>query len=404
MASQLASQAWNAYGMRDVPASPAQHRPVVDPAGKVGSQDPSRLEDAAVSADCRRAHAAASVEVLALRLFQALASSAPPRGGLPAPKQASVAICEPCHATIVEDGEFTAGTTRERNLAVTPKNYRRLARLFCALDLVHQLNSSGRSATQRELYYRACSNITGSLFRSQLDMNLSIRDAIGALRIGRPHLGIYVTEKGLLAGAVGFKDVHSSKASLVAQGASGVAITESMVSSRDSSVTLNNAHCILIIEKDTFFQHLLQGSLLKSLPLVLVTGRGYPDVLTRRLLQRLHRTAPHVPQIYLGDYDPHGVAIFLLYLASCPWLRWLGMHRAEVCGFPPEAALPMTARDQALRASLLQRPEVAGNAAYTSEIQNMTQKFELEALHTVFGAERIAQSFIPEKILRRAWL
>mmetsp|Transcript_13702 Transcript_13702/g.30171 ORF Transcript_13702/g.30171 Transcript_13702/m.30171 type:complete len:97 (-) Transcript_13702:28-318(-) len=33
-----------------------------------------------------------------------------------------------------------------------------------------------------------------------------------------------------------------------------------------------SAHCVLVLEKDSFFQHLMQGKLLDTLPLILVTG------------------------------------------------------------------------------------------------------------------------------------
>ena len=38
------------------------------------------------------------------------------------------------------------------------------------------------------------------LFGCQAVMDKALRDVVGALRIGRPHLGIFTAEKGLLAG------------------------------------------------------------------------------------------------------------------------------------------------------------------------------------------------------------
>jgi hypothetical protein len=38
-------------------------------------------------------------------------------------------------------------------------------------------------------------------------MDKALRDAVGALQISRPHLGIFTAEKGLLAGP-GFVKVH----------------------------------------------------------------------------------------------------------------------------------------------------------------------------------------------------
>nr|QDO16279.1 meiotic recombination protein SPO11 [Lingulodinium polyedra] len=346
--------------------------------------------------------AVAAVEALVLRAVRMLAGAT--RAACPPTAVAALALSDPCHALVAEDGEFCTSTDRKRCLEFVPRSYRRLARLFGALDMVHQLNVSGRSATQRELFYRVAANGDGSLFSKQADMDRAIRDAVGALLIGRPHLGVLTSEKGLVAGALRFCDPCTSAASNATHGTSGVAISEAMLSDDATGLKVESAHCVLVVEKDSFFQHLLQGRLLASLPLVLITGRGYPDVLTRRLLQRLHRTAPHLPQVYLGDYDPHGVSIFLLYRASCPSLQWLGMHEADVRCLPAQASLPLTARDRALQASLLRRPEVRGNDSYASEVRSMSRKFELEAMHAAYSAEEIALHVVPEKILRRAWI
>ena len=63
------------------------------------------------------------------------------------------------------------------------------------------------------------------------------------------------------------------------------------------------AKWVLVVEKDTVFQHLLHSGLLQRHPLILITGRGYPDILTRRFLQKLQRIAPRLPQLYLGDFE-----------------------------------------------------------------------------------------------------
>merc|ERR1711971_1233493 len=181
--------------------------------------------------------------------------------------------------------------------------------------------------------------------------------------------------------------------------ASGLAISEAMLSCNDEEIQVGAAHCVLVVEKDTFFQHLLQSRLLATLPLILVTGRGYPDLLTRRILQRLQRIAPRSPQVYLGDYDPHGMHIFLVYRASCPFLKWIGMHEVDVRKLPVSASIPFTKRDEALRSMLLRHPTVVANESYSAQVSAMKHKFELEALHATHGAEEIACNFVPQKIL-----
>ena len=47
-----------------------------------------------------------------------------------------------------------------------------------------------------------------------------------------------------------------------------------------------DANMILIIEKDAVFQTLLQDNYLKMHKVILITGKGVPDLNTRQLLHR----------------------------------------------------------------------------------------------------------------------
>lgn len=323
----------------------------------------------------------------------------------PEPTPCSVFITEWCHAKVMEGGEFFAGTDRQRRLTFTPQNYHRLARLFIALDTIHKLNVRGRTATQRELFYRAAAEGDGGLFKQQIQMDSAMRDAVGLLRIGRSHLGVLTTEKGLVAGALRLRPGHGAEAGAAMRSGAGVAISEMLVGAKDEDLSIDpGVKCVLVVEKDTFFRHLLRGHLLAAIPMVLVTGRGYPDQLTRRLLQRLQRTAPELPQVYLGDFDPDGVNIYATYRSSCSSLKWLGLHHEDTLQFPPEVALPLTPRDEVLRVTLLRRMESIGDSACASQVRLMSKKFELEALHTVYGPDGVATRFLPEKLLRRGWI
>lgn len=45
--------------------------------------------------------------------------------------------------------------------------------------------------------------------------------------------------------------------------------------------------------------------------MLVVTAQGYPDLATRRFLDSLQHEFEQA--VYVGDYDPHGVQIFLIY-------------------------------------------------------------------------------------------
>ena len=97
-----------------------------------------------------------------------------------------------------------------------------------------------------------------------------------------------------------------------------------------------------MVEKDAVFQRLLEEGLLnhpKFSRVVLVTGKGVPDLATRQLVHYLSRG---LPVLILTDCDPYGLEIFLIYkfgsLASsycmeplaAPFSEWLGVLPADL--------------------------------------------------------------------------
>ena len=103
----------------------------------------------------------------------------------------------------------------------------------------------------------------------------------------------------------------------------------------------SSANFVLVVEKDAVFQQLHSQGVPSALGCLLVTGKGYPDVDTRRFVHTLAVTL-HRPIIVLTDADPHGVAIYLQYaigsqtMAHCahelawPEARWLGVLPSEI--------------------------------------------------------------------------
>ena len=46
---------------------------------------------------------------------------------------------------------------------------------------------------------------------------------------------------------------------------------------------------------------------------MLVTGKGYPDHNTRVFLNRIFIQKPEIPILYMGDFDPYGIDIYMQY-------------------------------------------------------------------------------------------
>ena len=103
-----------------------------------------------------------------------------------------------------------------------------------------------------------------------------------------------------------------------------------------------DADYVLVVEKDAVFQRLLEERILskrKFSRVLMVTGKGVPDLATRQLVSYL---AIGLPVLILTDCDPYGLEIFLTYkygsLASsycqeplaAPFSWWLGVHPADL--------------------------------------------------------------------------
>ena len=183
-----------------------------------------------------------------------------------------------------------------------------------------------------------------------------------------------------------------------------------------------SARFILVVEKETVFKRLLEEELDTMVPVVLVSGRGYPDVSTRVFMQRLASAFPALPVVGLVDWNPHGVAILSLFkhgfvknmrstiglsaAAAVPQLVWAGIHAEDI---PDGAQLQeYTARDRAMANMLLTTSPAAGTSAWAREVRKMATagaKADIEALHSYGsqgGVDQLAK-LVLLKLLRRAW-
>ena len=78
----------------------------------------------------------------------------------------------------------------------------------------------------------------------------------------------------------------------------------------------SNAKVVIVVEKDATFQRLMQEDFLGfvDFDVLLITGKGVPDLSTRKLLYRLaNQDLENALFLCLVDGDPYGVAIMLIY-------------------------------------------------------------------------------------------
>ncbi|KAK2967272.1 hypothetical protein RJ640_004838 [Escallonia rubra] len=192
------------------------------------------------------------------------------------------------------------------------------------------------------------------------------------------------------------------------------------------------ADYVLIVEKESVLQRLADDGFCRGNRCIVISGRGYPDVSTRRFL-RLVIGKLRLPVYGLVDCDPHGFDILTTYrfgsmqmaydakFLRLPEIRWIGAFPSDLEKFslPPQCLLPLTTEEKAKTEAMLQRcyllrevPQWSNNFAFfisvftigcgmkMSEVELLLQrgvKFEIEAL-SVHSISFLTEEYIPSKI------
>ncbi|XP_045762262.1 meiotic recombination protein SPO11 [Maniola jurtina] len=274
------------------------------------------------------------------------------------------------------------------------------------LTKVHELLSKNLTVTRRELFYQNVSR-----FGNQSRVDVGVRDVCCLLDIPPWDLGIVATAKGLIAGPL---KIYQSDGSIVdCMMSGGTLIPQDIKGIKEFK---SSAKYILVVEKDAIFQKLLdEGALIRLGPVIILTGKGYPDVCTRQLLCRLVNEL-RLKALALVDPDPHGYEIFLTYkygsLAqshlsdslACSSLLLLGARHHDIMILAPKAAqLPLTQLDKRKLAALIKRPylNTPTGARVKSDLEVMLMsgvKAEIEAVASTAAA--LCDSYLPSKLIQ----
>ncbi|KAA8909420.1 hypothetical protein TRICI_004487 [Trichomonascus ciferrii] len=203
---------------------------------------------------------------------------------------------------------------------------RRFTAVIKVLCLVRDCLKNNVVVTNRDIYYRDV-----VLFESQRKANSIVDSVCRMLNVDRVSLNVVAAAKGLVHG------------NLKLCTASGDVVH---ISTLDGPVLIPSAHdlefariCdedtkfVLIVEKEAVFNELCNN----VANAVLITGKGYPDIATRRLVSCLSRSHPQIPFLAAVDSDPHGIRILGVYRFGsnrtpnhnhnliCPELRHIGV-------------------------------------------------------------------------------
>ncbi|KAJ5176770.1 uncharacterized protein N7482_002647 [Penicillium canariense] len=279
--------------------------------------------------------------------------------------------------------------------------------------------SSFRSSNTRDIFY-----IDPAYFRSQQTVNCVVDELAYTIGVDRTALNVEAAGKGLVAGC--FRLKRDSTVIVDAQ------ITEDTMVPRiqdSDEIDISGARWVFIIEKDAIFHRLVRSSYHTRAIMgdgILITGKGYPDISTRKFVHRLFDVASNskhrAPRFYaLVDGDPHGIAIMSTYkygsLAhlhenarlGIPGLQWLGLRITDAILASESSGandlLFLTARDRTkIIAMLRNSPVWSSNGPepeWRVELQRMlllNVKAEIEMLYEQDGG---LETWIDHKLFRQ---
>uniref|UniRef100_A0A3Q2YNU5 DNA topoisomerase (ATP-hydrolyzing) n=1 Tax=Hippocampus comes TaxID=109280 RepID=A0A3Q2YNU5_HIPCM len=263
----------------------------------------------------------------------------------------------------------------------------------------------------RDIYYNH-----PQLFGSQKIVDRIVDDVSCMLKIPRRSLRVLATSKGLISGDLCYMEEDGTRINCHSNSAA-VAVSSNIAGIRN---IVSSAKFILVVEKDATFQRLLQDDFCTKLsPLIMITGKGFPDVNSRLMVRKLWDVL-HVPVFTLVDADPHGIEIMCIYkygsLAmsfeaqslTIPNVMWLGLLPSDLerLQVPRNALIPLTKADENKLNSLLKRPYVTAQPEWLKEMMLMQKnrvKAEIQSLAAI-GPDFLTSIYLPNKLRFGGWL
>ncbi|KAI4464710.1 meiotic recombination protein spo11 [Holotrichia oblita] len=256
----------------------------------------------------------------------------------------------------------------------------------------------------RELYYQIKLK---NFVKFQNEINKAI-DLISCIIDEPPwDFGILAMQKGLVYGDLKITLSENEIINCNIPGGSLVPQDQRNITKLES-----DASFILIVEKDSVFQKLLDEDLpnrTATKTLYIFKAKGYLDISTRLFVKKLWQILK-IPVFALVDADPCGIEIMLTYrfgsLALChlsrylalPSLRWIGIHPSEIISLNITRE-PLTKRDQNKIRSLLTRPYMHFVPKIKEELELMLKKDFKAQIEGVMKSENYMRNFyIPSKL------
>ncbi|PQK14645.1 hypothetical protein BB8028_0005g01750 [Beauveria bassiana] len=175
------------------------------------------------------------------------------------------------------------------------------------MQLAHQAMTTGTILTKRHIYYQH-----QELFETQRIVDELVDDLAYTIGADRDNLNITASSKGSISGCMSIY-LHSGEVVDASETELGVTVPLTRSISR---IEARHARWLLVVEKDAVFRSLVAVRFWETSLAgrgILVTARGYPDLMTRSFLAQIQVDCPQLPMLVLSDFDPDGLNIFSCY-------------------------------------------------------------------------------------------
>lgn len=283
------------------------------------------------------------------------------------------------------------------------KNERKFELLDHLLTVIYELCLKEKTMEIRTIYYR-----DPNLYRSREKVSAAIDDLCCVIGCTRSSLHVYASEKGVVFGNISFS-VGRQRYRCTTGGIKGTPIPSK--TNLIHSMKNKDALFILVVEKETVFERLVEDGFCKEYHCILITAKGMPDVASRYFLRKMRNTFK-LPVFALVDFDPYGLKIFSVFRngsknmsfdsenLSTPDIKLLGMLHTDIekYGIPEHLKLKMTDFDIKTATSLLKKTYFSKEER--DELNYMLNngiKCEVEAW-TIHGIEYLSKVLLPLKI------
>lgn len=234
------------------------------------------------------------------------------------------------------------------------------------MSVLQEATERRKHLTKREIFYQ-----DPVLFnKDQKTSDSIIEDIAVAIGVTRPCLQVVAAAKGVCVGDLTLKegdDVFNCNE----LGRGGWSISPFI---DEVEIKECGANYILVVEKDAALIRLIEEDFHKKNKCLLITGKGQPDIATRRLIRRLWKEN-NLPVYILTDSDSYGMQICSSYkrgsislsfespYLAVPDAHLLGLLPSDLDKFevPKAARLKMTEWDLKKAKNMLEYPWIARN-------------------------------------------